>query len=76
MTMVIINIPIVASYTRRYVIEEVTADYVKFTLSKGMSTRRAYYLHIFRNSGIRTIRTIPSQIILTMFGSSILTETQ
>ncbi|UWD35085.1 ABC transporter permease [Mycoplasma cottewii] len=75
-TMVIINIPIVASYTRRYVIEEMTADYVKFTLSKGMSTKRAYYLHIFRNSGIRTIRTIPSQIILTMFGSSILTETQ
>ncbi|EOA07269.1 Oligopeptide ABC transporter, permease protein [Mycoplasma yeatsii 13926] len=75
-TMVIINIPIVASYTRRYVLEEMTADYVKFTLSKGMSTKRAYYLHIFRNSGIRTIRTIPSQIILTVFGSSILTETQ
>ncbi|WP_339020465.1 oligopeptide ABC transporter permease OppB [Spiroplasma endosymbiont of Atherix ibis] len=60
--------------TRRFVLDEMTADYAKFALSKGLSEKYVFYVHIFRNAGVRLIKTLPEVFILTLFGSSILVE--
>ncbi|AKU79801.1 oligopeptide ABC transporter permease OppB [Spiroplasma turonicum] len=70
----ILTIPSIVISTRRYVIDEMTADYTKFAKSKGLSSSYIFYIHIFRNAGIRIIRVIPSSIILSLFGSSLLIE--
>ncbi|WP_338983163.1 oligopeptide ABC transporter permease OppB [Spiroplasma endosymbiont of Othius punctulatus] len=73
---VIMYIPTVIVETRRYIVDEMTSDYTKFAESKGMKPSRVFYVHIFRNAGIRIIRTIPVALIATLFGSSIFTEQQ
>ncbi|WP_425380593.1 oligopeptide ABC transporter permease OppB [Spiroplasma endosymbiont of Stenodema calcarata] len=65
--------PIVIN-TRRYVIDEMTADYTKFALSKGMTSRYIFYIHIFRNAGIRIFRLLPTAFVTTIFGASIFAE--
>ncbi|WP_031543285.1 oligopeptide ABC transporter permease OppB [Mesoplasma photuris] len=62
--------------TRRYVIDEMTADYTKFAYAKGMGETKVYYIHIFRNAGIRILRQFPIDLAVTLFGASILTEQQ
>ncbi|AOG60451.1 oligopeptide ABC transporter permease [Spiroplasma helicoides] len=66
--------PIVIIETRRYVIDEMTSDYTKFAVSKGLSGSYVFFVHVFRNAGIRIVKYIPEIFILTMFGSSILVE--
>ncbi|QEH62101.1 oligopeptide transport system permease protein [Spiroplasma chinense] len=66
--------PMVIVNTRRYVVDEMTSDYTKFALSKGLSTQYVFYVHIFRNAGIRLVKTLPEIFVLTLFGSSILVE--
>ncbi|WP_426605913.1 oligopeptide ABC transporter permease OppB [Spiroplasma endosymbiont of Glossina fuscipes fuscipes] len=65
--------PIVLN-TRRYVIDEMTADYTNFALSKGMTNRYIFYIHIFRNAGIRIFRLLPTAFVTTIFGASIFAE--
>ncbi|AKX33907.1 oligopeptide ABC transporter permease [Spiroplasma litorale] len=66
--------PLIIVNTRRYVIDEMTSDYTKFAISKGLSSRYVFYVHIFRNASIRLVKTIPEVFIITLFGSSILVE--
>ncbi|QHX36090.1 oligopeptide ABC transporter permease [Spiroplasma sp. TIUS-1] len=73
---VVMYIPTVIVETRRYIVDEMTSDYTKFAESKGMKPGRVFYIHIFRNAGIRIIRTIPIALVATIFGSSIFTEQQ
>lgn len=73
---VVMYIPTVIVETRRYIVDEMTSDYTKFAESKGMKPGRVFYIHIFRNAGIRIIRTIPIALVATVFGSSIFTEQQ
>ncbi|ATZ18891.1 oligopeptide ABC transporter permease [Williamsoniiplasma somnilux] len=62
--------------TRRYVIDEMTADYTKFAYSKGLGSTKVFYVHIFRNAGIRILKQFPLDLAVTLFGASILTEQQ
>lgn len=66
--------PTIIVTTRRYVIDEMTADYTKFAMSKGLSSTYVFYVHVFRNAFIRMVKNIPEIFILTLFGSSILVE--
>ncbi|AUM62846.1 oligopeptide ABC transporter permease OppB [Spiroplasma monobiae] len=66
--------PMIIVNTRRFVLDEMTADYAKFALSKGLSEKYVFYVHIFRNAGIRLVKTLPEIFVLTLFGSSILVE--
>ncbi|AGR42333.1 oligopeptide ABC transporter permease OppB [Spiroplasma diminutum] len=66
--------PMIIVNTRRFVLDEMTADYAKFALSKGLSEKYVFYVHIFRNAGVRLIKTLPEVFVLTLFGSSILVE--
>ncbi|QBQ07945.1 oligopeptide ABC transporter permease [Spiroplasma gladiatoris] len=71
---VLLIIPSIVIETRRYVIDEMTSDYTKFAVSKGLSSAYIFYVHIFRNAGIRIVRLVPAALILSLFGSSILVE--
>lgn len=62
--------------TRRYVIDEMTSDYARFALAKGITNTKVYYVHIFRNAGIRVIKQFPLDLAFTLFGASILAEQQ
>lgn len=62
--------------TRRYMVDEMNSDYAKFALAKGISERKVYYVHIFRNAGIQIIKQFPLDLAVTLFGASILTEQQ
>ncbi|WP_338984623.1 oligopeptide ABC transporter permease OppB [Spiroplasma endosymbiont of Diplazon laetatorius] len=66
--------PMIIVNTRRFVLDEMTADYAKFALSKGLSEKYVFYVHIFRNAGVRLVKTLPEIFVLTLFGSSILVE--
>lgn len=74
--LVIMITPTIIILTRRYVVDEMTSDYTKFAYSKGLSENKVFYIHIFRNAGIRILREFPLDIAFTLFGASILTETQ
>lgn len=74
--LVLMMTPSTIILTRRYVIDEMTADYTKFAYSKGMGSSKVYYVHIFRNAGIRILKNFPLELAFTLFGASILTEQQ
>ncbi|WP_026389661.1 oligopeptide ABC transporter permease OppB [[Acholeplasma] multilocale] len=74
--LVIMMTPSTVILTRRYVIDEMTSDYTKFAFAKGMGEAKVYYIHIFRNAGIRILRQFPLDLAVTLFGASILTEQQ
>ncbi|WP_051418418.1 oligopeptide ABC transporter permease OppB [Mesoplasma seiffertii] len=74
--LVLLMTPSTVILTRRYVIDEMTADYTKFAYAKGMGETKVYYVHIFRNAGIRILRQFPLDLAVTLFGASILTEQQ
>ncbi|WP_028124605.1 ABC transporter permease [Mesoplasma melaleucae] len=58
--------------TRRFVVHEMTSDYRKFALSKGLGEKYIFFVHVFRNSFIRMVRSIPAVFIASVFGSSLL----
>jgi oligopeptide transport system permease protein len=68
--------PPIVIMTRRYVIDEMTADYTKFAYSQGFSINKIYYVYIFRNAGIKVLRDFPEAFFATLFGASMLVETQ
>jgi oligopeptide transport system permease protein len=61
-------------WTRRYMIDQESEDYVKFAKSKGLSRKEIFRRHIMRNAIIPIVHSIPSNIILTITGA-VLTET-
>lgn len=61
-------------WTRRYMIDQSNADYVKFARAKGLSEGEIFNRHIFKNAIIPIINGIPSSIILCISGS-VITET-
>ena len=61
-------------WVRRYMIDQSSADYVKFAKSKGLSDKEISRNHIFRNAIIPITTGIPGSIILAITGATI-TET-
>lgn len=60
-------------WTRRYMVDQNTADYVKFARSKGLSEGQIYLKHILRNAIIPIAHGLPGAIIGTI-GGAIITE--
>ncbi|MFT4235299.1 MAG: ABC transporter permease [Microbacterium sp.] len=67
-------VPSIIVWVRRFMIDQQTADYVKFARAKGMSEREISFKHIFRNAIIPITQGIPAAIILTITGA-VMTET-
>lgn len=61
-------------WVRRYMIDQSTADYVKFARAKGLSQKEIFNKHILRNAIIPIAQGLPAAIIATL-GGAVMTET-
>ena len=64
--------PSIASYgmwLRRYMVDETNKDYIKLARAKGVPTTTIWFKHVFRNSFVPMIQTIPGSLLMTISGS-------
>ena len=69
-------LPLIASlmrWQRRYTVDQLSADYVKFARSEGLSEGQIFRLHILRSAIIPIVHGIPASVLGTLFGA-IITE--
>ena len=60
-------------WMRRYMIDQMNSDYVKFARAEGMSEKEIYRIHISRNALIYLVHGIPANILACLTGA-IITE--
>ena len=58
-----------AMWTRRYVVDQMNKDYVKFTRAKGVSESGITFGHMLRNALVPMAQNLPANILLTISGS-------
>ena len=71
-----LSLPSIASlmlWTRRYVVDQMNSDYVKFAKAKGLNQREIFRGHIFKNAIIPIAHGIPSSLAACLTGA-IITE--
>ena len=67
--MVFLSIPGINIWVRRFMVDELNSDYVKFARSKGLSENRIMYTHVLRNACVPLVRNIPATFIGAIVGS-------
>ena len=60
-------------WTRRFIVDQMNSDYVKFAKAKGMNENEIFWKHIFRNAIIPIAQGIPSSLASCITGA-IITE--
>ena len=60
-------------WTRRFVVDQMSQDYVKFAKSKGLSQKEIFNSHIFKNAFIPIAQGIPASLAACLAGA-IITE--
>lgn len=60
-------------WLRRYMIDQMNADYVKFARSNGLSEGEIFRKHILKNAAIPIVHGIPGSVLFAMTGA-IITE--
>lgn len=73
LALTIMNTPGIMMWIRRYMVDQETADYVKFAKSKGLTDKEISKRHILKNAIIPIINGLPSSVILAI-GGAIVTE--
>ncbi len=68
-SLVVAGIPGIAIWVRRYMVDEMNSDYVKFAQAKGLSNNRIMFVHVLRNAVVPLVRTFPSAILFALTGS-------
>jgi len=71
-----LSLPSIANlmkWLRRYMIDQMNSDYVKFARSGGLSEGEIFSKHILKNAIIPVVHGIPSSILLSLTGA-IITE--
>lgn len=68
-SIVFLSIPGISIWVRRFMVDQLTSDYVKFARSKGLSENRIMYVHVLRNAIVPLIRNIPAVFIFAIIGS-------
>lgn len=63
------NMSLYAMWTRRYMIDESTRDYVQLARAKGVSPAAISRSHVFRNAVVPLVQYIPTSLMLTLMGS-------
>ena len=58
-----------AFWVRRFMVDEFSADYVKFARAKGLSEGKIYSKHVFRNAVVPLVRSFPGAIFGSLLGS-------
>ena len=64
-----LSIPGLIVWIRRFMVDELNSDYVKFARSKGLSENRIMYTHVLRNACVPLIRNLPATFIGAIVGS-------
>lgn len=59
----------VAVWVRRYMVDELTKDYIKLAKIKGLSTRAIMFRHVLKNAFVPYTQYIPMSFLLTIGGS-------
>ena len=62
----------IASYAlwmRRYMVDEMTRDYIKLAKVKGLSYSQIMFRHVLRNALVLMVQFIPQALLLTVGGS-------
>ncbi len=60
-------------WLRRYLVDQMSADYVRFARAGGLSTQEIFRKHIFKNAVIPLAHGIPAAVLLALTGA-IITE--
>ncbi|MCD8366264.1 MAG: ABC transporter permease [Clostridiales bacterium] len=60
-------------WLRRYMIDQMTSDYVKFARSGGLTEREIFTKHVLKNASIPIIHDIPASVLGALVGA-IITE--
>jgi len=58
-----------ALWTRRYMVDELTKDYIKLAKVKGLSTQKIMLRHVLRNAFVPMAQYLPYSFLLTIGGS-------
>jgi oligopeptide transport system permease protein len=58
-----------ALWTRRYMVDELTRDYIKLARVKGLSTGEIMVNHVLRNAMVPMVQYIPASFLYTIGGS-------
>ena len=58
-----------ALWTRRYMVDESSKDYIKLARIKGMSGNQIMVKHVLKNAFVPLVQYIPQNILLTIGGS-------
>ncbi len=64
-----LSIPGLIIWIRRFMVDELNSDYVKFARSKGLSENTIMYRHVLRNACVPLIRNVPGTFIGAIVGS-------
>lgn len=67
----LLSMPSLMTWTRRYMLDQSNADYVKFARAKGLSQKEIFSKHILKNAIIPIVNGIPGSIILCISGAFI-----
>ena len=60
-------------WTRRFVVDQMSQDYVKFAKAKGLNQREIFNKHIFKNASIPIAQGVPASLAACLAGA-IITE--
>ena len=69
-----LSIPGLIIWVRRFMVDELNSDYVKFARSKGLSENRIMYTHVLRNACVPLVRNIPATLLSALIGSYFVEE--
>lgn len=58
-----------AMWMRRYMVDELNKDYIKFARAKGLSNKKIMTQHVLRNAFVPMAQYLPTSILLTISGS-------
>jgi oligopeptide transport system permease protein len=58
-----------AMWVRRYMVDEMTKDYIKLARAKGLSNTEILKSHVIRNAFVPLAQMLPANILLTISGS-------
>lgn len=67
----LIQTPSLMMWIRRYMVDQQSADYVKFAKAKGLSRKEISRNHILKNAIIPIVNSVPASIVLAISGSVI-----
>lgn len=58
-----------AMWMRRYMVDELTKDYIKLARAKGLSSKAIMVRHVMRNAYVPMAQYLPAAILMTISGS-------